>query len=195
MMMPAFSQPAYAIRRAEEPETNLLAYLRLASLLSLEMPSHPLAAIRAVMDALPDIDAPLVASGRYWVADHSGELIAGAGWSVLPLSFRGQDIVDEAGGRAPAIGGPGAVLVRGFFLDPDLGRRGAGARLLARVEADAARAGYDTAELVVPAAAQVYYRGLGFKPVARLMLKREQTVPLPLLQMRKLLPCRMSAAA
>ena len=95
-MMSAFSQAPYAIRRAEEAETNLLAYLRLASLVSLEMPDHPLQAIRAVMDSLPDVDAPLVASGHYFVADNSGELIAGAGWSVLPLSFRGQDLVNNA---------------------------------------------------------------------------------------------------
>ena len=194
-MMSAFSQAPYAIRRAEESETNVIAYLRLASLVSLEMPDHPLRAVRAVMDSLPDVDAPLVASGRYFVADSSGELIAGAGWSVLPLSFRGEELVDEAGTHGPVIGHPGAVMVRGFFLDPDLGRRGAGARLLAGVESDAARAGYDAAELVVPAAAQVYYRGLGFRPVARLTLRRPRIEPLPLVQMRKLLPSRMAAAA
>jgi GNAT superfamily N-acetyltransferase len=194
-MMSAFSQAPYAIRRAEESETNLLAYLRLASLVSLEMPDHPLQVIRAVMDSLPDVDAPLVASGHYLVADSSGELIAGAGWSVLPLSFRGQDLVHGADPRGTVIGGPGAVLVRGFFLDPDLGRRGAGARLLASVESDAARAGYDSAELVVPAAAQVYYRSLGFRPVAKMTLRRPRIEPLPLLQMRKHLPSRMAAAA
>jgi GNAT superfamily N-acetyltransferase len=194
-MMSAFSQAPYAIRRAEESETNLLAYLRLASLVSLEMPDHPLQVIRAVMDSLPDVDAPLVASGHYLVADSSGELIAGAGWSVLPLSFRGQDLVHEADSHGTVIGGPGAVLVRGFFLDPDLGRRGAGARLLASVESDAARAGYDSAELVVPAAAQVYYRSLGFRPVAKMTLRRPRIEPLPLLQMRKHLPSRMAAAA
>jgi GNAT superfamily N-acetyltransferase len=194
-MMCAFSQAPYAIRRAYESETNLLACLRLASLVSLEMPDHPLAAIRAVTDSLPDVDAPLVASGHYFVADSSGELIAGAGWSVLPLSFRGEDLVDEAGPSGPVMSRPGAVLVRGFFLDPDLGRRGAGARLLASVESDAARSGYDSAELVVPAAAQIYYRSLGFRPVAKMTLRRPRIEPLPLLQMRKHLPSRMAAAA
>jgi GNAT superfamily N-acetyltransferase len=193
--MCAFSQAPYAIRRADESETNLLTYLRLASLVSLEMPDHPLEAIRAVIDSLPDVDAPLVASGHYFVADSSGELIAGAGWSVLPLSFRGQDLVHEGGPHDPVISRPGAVLMRGFFLDPDLGRRGAGARLLASVESDAARAGHDSAELVVPAAAQVYYRSLGFRPVAKMTLRRPRIEPLPLLQMRKHLPSRMAAAA
>lgn len=194
-MMPAFSQASYAIRRAEESEANLVAYLRLASLLSLEMRKQPLAAIRAVMDGLPDVDALLVASGRYLVADHAGELIAGAGWSVLPLSYRGERLLDETGRSSILTTDPGAVFVRGFFLDPDLGRRGAGQQLLARLEADIARAGYDMAEIVVPAAAQIFYRGLGFRPVARLMLRLDRSGPLPLLQMRKPLPCRFAAAA
>ncbi len=194
-MMPAFSQASYAIRRAEESETNLLAYLRLASLLSLEMPGRPLAAIRAVMDALPDVDAPLVASGRYLVADHCGDLIGGAGWSVLPLGYPGDRLLDGSGRPACLMPDSGAVLLRGFFLDPDLGRRGVGARLLARIEADAVRAGYDTAGLVVPAGSQVYYRSLGFKPVGRLTLRLGGGVSLPLLQMRKPLAFRLPAAA
>jgi hypothetical protein len=63
------------------------------------------------------------------------------------------------------------------------------------VESDAARAGHDCAELVVPAAAQIYYRSLGFRPVAKMTLRRPRIEPLPLLQMRKHLPSRMAAAA
>jgi GNAT superfamily N-acetyltransferase len=193
--MPAFGPTSYEIRRAEQAEANLLAYLRLASLLSLEMRRQPLEAIRAVMDGLPDIDPALVASGRYFVADHDGDLIGGAGWSVLPLSYRGERLLDETGERASLMLDPGAVLVRGFFLDPDLGRRGVGARLLARVEADASRMGYDTAEIVVPASSQAYYKSLGFRFAGRLMLELERSGGLPLLQMRKPLSVRFAVAA
>jgi GNAT superfamily N-acetyltransferase len=193
--MPAFGPSSYTIRRAEEAEANLIAYLRLASLISLEMHGRPLAAIRALIDGLPDIDAAHVATGRYLVADHRGDLIGGAGWSVLPLSFRGERLLDDTGGRAGLMLDPGAVLLRGFFLDPDLGRRGVGARLLARVEADAARMGYDTAELVIPATSDTFYRSLGFRPVARLALQLDGNARLPLLQMRKPLPGRLAVAA
>jgi GNAT superfamily N-acetyltransferase len=193
--MPAFGPTSYTIRRAEESETNLIAYLRLASLISLEMPGRPLAAIRALMDGLPDIDPHHLATGRYLVADHGGDLIGGAGWSVLPLSFRGERLLDQRGDRAGLMLDPGAVLVRGFFLDPDLGRRGVGARLLARIEADAARMGYDTAELVIPATSEAFYRSLGFRPIARLSLGLDGDARLPLLQMRKPLPDRLAVAA
>jgi GNAT superfamily N-acetyltransferase len=159
------------------------------------MRRQPLEAIRAVMDGLPDIDPALVACGRYFVADHDGDLIGGAGWSVLPLSYRGERLLDETGQRASLMLDPGAVLVRGFFLDPDLGRRGVGARLLARVEADASRMGYDTAEIVVPASSQAYYRSLGFRLVGRLMLELDRSGGLPLLQMRKPLSVRFAVAA
>ena len=88
-----------------------------------------------------------------------------------------------------------AVLVRGFFLDPDVGRRGVGADLLAHVEADAARAGYDAAELVVPSAAQVLYRSLGFRPVRRLALRVDGDGLVPLLQMRKRLAVRLAVGS
>jgi GNAT superfamily N-acetyltransferase len=193
--MPAFGPFSYTIRRADESETNLIAYLRLASLISLEMPGRPLAAIRALMDGLPDVDALHVATGRYLVADHRGELIGGAGWSVLPLGFRGERLLDETGSPAGLMLDPGAVLVRGFFLDPDLGRRGAGVRLLARIEADAARMGYDTAELIIPASSEASYRSLGFRPVGRLWLRLDGEARLPLMQMRKALPDRLAVAA
>ena len=183
--MLAFSQPSYEVRRAEVSETSLLGYLRLTSLLSLELPGQSLGAIRAVMNRLPDIAPDLIDAGRYFVADHEGELLGGAGWSVLPLRYRSEHLVSEDGRAARLSLARGSVLVRGFFLDPDLGRRGAGASLVARIEAEAGRFGHTAAELVVPASSQVYYRSLGFRPVGRCGLELGGGDVLPLLQMRK----------
>jgi hypothetical protein len=132
--------------------------------------------------------------GRYNLVIGGDELIAGAGWSLLPLSFPAHRLV-EADGRAAALSlDAGTVLVRGFFLDPDGGRRAAAADLLAHLEADAARVGHDAAELVVPSAAEILYRSLGFRPVRRLALRVDDGC-LPLLQMRKRLPVRLKSAA
>jgi GNAT superfamily N-acetyltransferase len=183
--MLAFNQACYEVRRAKASETSLIGYLRLASLLSLEIPDRSLAAIGAVMSRLPDVGPDLIEAGRYFVADHGGELLGGAGWSVLPLRFRADHLIGEDGCAGRLSLGRGSVLVRGFFLDSDLGRRGAGASLMARIEADAASAGFAAAELVVPASSHIFYRGLGFRPIGRLGLDIGSGELLPLLQMRR----------
>jgi hypothetical protein len=188
-------QGSYAIRRAARAEAGLVAYLRFASLVSLELRKHPLHAIRALMRRLPDADAGLVEAGRYFVADQGGDLIAGVGWSVLPLRFRCRDLLDEHGARIALELGEDAVLLRGFFLDPDQGRRGAGANLLTQVEADILRNRHRSAELIVPAPARAYYANLGFKPVAKLGLRLDGGEPLPLIRMRKPLALPFAVAA
>ncbi len=85
--MCAFKQPPTVFRCAAESEAGLVSYLRLASLVCLEMPSRSLEAVRTVMSGLPDVDPALIASGQYFVADMAGELVGGAGWSVPPLSY------------------------------------------------------------------------------------------------------------
>lgn len=193
--MPALGQSFYRVRPAELHEVGLVSYLRLASLICLEMTSHPLQAIRTLMSRLPDVDADLVAAGRYFVADSDGDLLGGAGWSLLPLSYRGEGLVDAAGFPTRLEMSEKAVLLRGFFLDPDLGREGAAAALFAQIEAEAARAGHAAVELVGPASSQAYYRSLGFKPGRRLGLRLGRGDVLPLLQMRKGLPLRLAVAA
>jgi hypothetical protein len=190
----AKAQQSFVIRRAEKSEAGLIRDLRFASLLSFEMQGDPLRWLGAITAALPDVDSDLVRDGRYFVAESGGELIGGAGWSLLPLSFRADRLV-EADGRAAALSlDAGAVLVRGFFLDPDGGRRAAAADLLAHLEADAACAGHDAAELVVPSSAEILYRSLGFRPARRLALRVDDGF-VPLLQMRKRLPVRLKSAA
>ena len=185
----------YVIRNATACEAGLISYLRFASLVCLELPGQSLATIGKLMSALPDIDSQLLAGGTYHVADKGGDLIGGAGWSVLPLVFRG-DVLRADNGRPTDIAvGPDAVLVRGFFLDPDMGRRGVAPTLLSKVELGALQAGYSAAEIVVPAAAQLHYRGLGFKPVGRLGLKLNDTDTLPLVHMRKPFTLRLPVAA
>jgi GNAT superfamily N-acetyltransferase len=191
----AFHQPAYHLRAAAASELNLIGFLRLSSLLSLEMPNHTLRAIRSVMSRLPDVEAELIEAKRFFVADHQGELLGGAGWSVLPLSFRAEHLVGPDGGAARLSLAPDAVLVRGFFLDPDLGRSGAGLAVLARIEADAAAAGHNAAELVVPTSSQLFYRSLGFRPVRRLGLALEGGNLLPVTQMRRCFSTGMALAA
>lgn len=193
--MLAFNQPSYAFRRAGREETGLVQYLRFASLVCLEMPAQPLQAVRSFMGGLPDVDAELIETGRYFVADLGGELVGGAGWSALRIGLTGERLVGEDGRVTQLVFQEKVALLRGFFLDPDLGRRGVGAALLAQVESEAARDGYRSLEIVAPATSQIFYRSLGFKLVRKLQLSLDRGAMLPLLQMRKALTVRLAVAA
>ena len=193
--MPAFSQPSYTFRRASVAEAGLIQYLRFASLLCLEMPSQSLQSVRTLMGGLPDVDAALIESGHYHVADLGGELVGGGGWSVLPLGYRGQRLLEEDGEPGQLSLDNRTALLRGFFLDPDLGRRGVGQALLAHIEAEASGEGYRTLAIVGPASSQVYYRSLGFRMEKKLTLVLDGGETLPVLQMRKSLALRLVAAA
>ena len=185
---------SYAVRRARPDEIAAAADLRLASLMVFEMPNRPLRAVEALRQALPEIDMEMIEDGRYFLADLHGELIGGAGWSTLADDWRAEDLFDNRGAPVRRPLSEDAVVIRGFFLDPDLARRAVGANLLAYVEADAARAGHFAAELLIPEAAQVMYRSLGYRPVRTLFLRDGEHV-VPVLQMRRSLPMRLTAAA
>lgn len=187
--------PPHVVRPAERHEASLIGYLRLASLLCLEMPGHALEDVGAVMATLPDVDSELIAAGRYMVAERESDLVGGVGCSVLPLGFRGDRLIDEGGRPATPLLGHDSVLLRGFFVDPDLGCNGVGAGLLARVELEAARAGHGSAEALVPSSGQRLYRSLGFKLVRRLGLRVAGADLVPIVQMRKSLALRLAAAA
>ena len=176
-------RPGLVFRQAELDEAMLIGDLRLASLLSLEMPGRDLQHVATLMRMLPDADEELVASGRYLVADRDGELLGGAGWSVLPLRFQSREIADPRGD--PLTLAPRSVLVRGFFLDPDQGRRGVGTVLLDRIEREASAVGFVSADIVVPDTAQPVYRGLGFRSAGPLRLGLPLGGHLPLVQMRR----------
>jgi GNAT superfamily N-acetyltransferase len=186
---------SYSVRRARPDEVAALCELRLASLVVLEMPRQQLATVETLRRSLPDIDRDLLEDGRYFVADLHGELIGGAGWSPVAEDWRAEELFDEHGERVSQVLSEDAVVLRGFFLDPDLGRRAVGANLLAHVEADAAKAGHVAAELLAPEAAQVMYRSLGYRPVRPLWLRSDADCALRVLHMRRPLPVRLTAAA
>jgi GNAT superfamily N-acetyltransferase len=195
MSMLAYPTTPFQLRRAEPCELSLVAELRLVSLLSLEMPRHSLHAIEALLNSLPGLDADMLESGRYFVAENAGDLLGGAGWSPLPAAFRSPRLGHEGGGPAFISLDADSVLLRGFFLDPDQGRRGVGAALLSQLEAEAALDGFRGAELIVAADAQLFYRSLGFRPLRRLTLTLDSGDTLPILQMRKPFAPRLAAAA
>ena len=173
--MLAFIQPKPVIRPARIGEASLVSYLRHAALWCVDMPGRSPETIGAFLERVPDVDAELIGSGRYTVVERGGVILGGAGWSPLPPSDRAWLFgeAEEAG-----LGGEDAVLVRGFFVDDEI-RYATGLGLLARVEEEAARAGFRSAEIVAPIVLQDYHRAMGFRAARRLQFSGgEETVPL-----------------
>ena len=113
------------------------------------------------------VDGELLADRTYWVCEHSGTLVAAGGWSRRRSLFGGDQSV---GGRSA-----GTLLdpaheparVRAFFVDPAFVRRGLGRALLSLCEQEAARAGFQTLELVATLSGVPFYAAAGFTPVER----------------------------
>jgi GNAT superfamily N-acetyltransferase len=99
------------------------------------------------------LDPALVAAGRYWLIEAGGEMLASAGWSPSPPGWMG-----KAGFHPPT----GLPWVRCLHVHPRLVGAGLGTRLLATVEADAAREGAAGLQAWVPLMSIALYRGAGF---------------------------------
>jgi GNAT superfamily N-acetyltransferase len=176
--MLGFVQQTHLIRRAHRGEAALIAHMRRASLWCLDLAGHSTEIISDLLRRVPDFDAELVESGTYFVAERAGDVLGGVGWS--PLGEKGAE--DDA------------VMVRGFFVDSEDSRVTIGTRMLAHVEADAARAGFGAAEIVAPASLHGFYRGLGFRTICRLPFVHGDE-SLPLVHMRKVLSTALPAVA
>jgi hypothetical protein len=188
--MLAFVQPRPVIRPARSGEAALVSYLRHAALWCVDMPGRSPETIGAFLERVPDVDAALIEAGRYTVVERAGVILGGAGWSPLPTTDRAWLFgeAEEAG-----LGGEDAILVRGFFVDDEV-RYATGLGLLARVEEEAACAGFRSAEIVAPAVLQDYHRAMGFRTVRRLQFSGgEETVPLVHMRKAFTLPRRACA--
>ncbi|MCG8436273.1 MAG: GNAT family N-acetyltransferase [Gammaproteobacteria bacterium] len=109
------------------------------------------------------LDRRLILDGTYYAACLGEEVIACGGWSIrrdeigthmewVPASNR------RCPGRDPAI-------IRAVFVAPEYARRGIGAKLVARVEADAAECGFRRAELLATLSGESAYKRYGYQVV------------------------------
>lgn len=107
------------------------------------------------------VDTALIRDGTYFVIeDAAGAIAACGGWSRRRTLFGG----DTGAARDESFLDPATdpAKVRAFFVDPAHARRGLGAMLLARSEADAVAAGFRTLELMATLPGQRLYQACGF---------------------------------
>jgi putative acetyltransferase len=104
-----------------------------------------------------------------------------AAWASLPplyhrwaMTAGGElRVVAEAGRRLVGFAGLRGGEVTALFVRPSAAGRGLGARLLARIEAEARRRGVRSLELLAARGAVGFYRAHGYRPI------RPEPAPLP----------------
>jgi GNAT superfamily N-acetyltransferase len=110
-------------------------------------------------------DRQLIDDGTYFVIEEDGRVVACGGWSGRAKLFSGPASQDAVEGRLdPATD---AARIRAMFVDPAQARRGLGRQILEAAEADAARAGFTTFELMATLPGVPLYRACGYEEIER----------------------------
>ncbi len=111
------------------------------------------------------VDRQLIDDGTYFVIEEDGVVVACGGWSARTKLFSGPESQDRAQGWLnPATD---AARIRAMFVDPAFARRGLGRQILDAAEADAARAGFRTFELMATLPGVPLYRACGYEEIER----------------------------
>lgn len=118
------------------------------------------AVIEGFIAQVGTMDAVLIEDGTYHVARQGGRIVASGGWSLR-----------RPGYARAAEDDPPAPKIRSIFVDPSQARRGLGRRIMAHVEALAAAAGHERAELAATLMGIPFYAALGYRPGLPLVLE------------------------
>lgn len=127
-------------------------------------------------EAMPQmlrIDAKLLDSGRYFVADVDDEIAGCGGWSPA------------APDREPGAASTGHI--RHFATRPDLMRQGVGGAILERCVADARSAGVAGLQCFSSLPGEAFYARHGFKRIDTVTIMLGESAPFQAVLMRRVL--------
>lgn len=129
------------------------------------------------------VDRNLIEDGTYFVIEEDGRLVACGGWSARAKLFSGPESQDRAEGWLNPATDP--ARIRAMFVDPAYARRGLGRRILEAAEADAARAGFRTLELMATLPGVPLYRVCGYEEIERTEIELPDGARLPCIRMQR----------
>jgi GNAT superfamily N-acetyltransferase len=142
----------FTLRLATDEDIPALHALIEASIRGLQTGDYTPAQIEGALGTVLGLDTQLIRDGTYFIATSLNQntkarsAAAGCGgWSKRKTLFG----ADRGPGREPELLNPvtDAAKVRAIFVHPDYARRGLGSLILARVEAEAAAAGFRRYEM------------------------------------------------
>jgi GNAT superfamily N-acetyltransferase len=129
------------------------------------------------------VDTSLIEDGTYFVVQ-SGDRIAGCGgWSRRATLFGG----DHSAGRDARLLDPQfePARIRAMYTHPDFARQGVGRLVLSLCEADAAREGFQSFELVSTVAGLPLYSACGYEVLEAVDVPTSKGVTVPCAHMFK----------
>ena len=164
-------KPAFRLRLATETDIPALHELIEASVRGLQAGDYTAAQIEGALGTVLGLDTQLIRDQTYFVAetyDQNAEVrsIGCGGWSKRKTLFG----ADRGPGRQPELLDPAtdAAKVRAIFVHPEFARRGLGSLILARVEAEAAAAGFRRFEMGSTLTGVPLYKLKGYVEVERI---------------------------
>jgi len=176
----------YELRRATAADAAALRVLIESSVRTLSEGFYTRAQIDSALLYVFGPDTQLIADGTYYVVEgDDGTLIAAGGWSRRRTLYGGDQMKDAADPLIDPRIEP--ARIRAFYVHPRWARRGLGRQLLARCEADAEAAGFETLELMSTLPGVPLYHAAGFHEIERLAPVLPDGVTLPVVRMRRAL--------
>lgn len=142
---------APAIRVASTQDAAAVSKVLFASFSTLYRGWYRDDVLERALPAMTRANPALLASGRYFVGEADGRIVACGGWSVA----------------SPTSGQGGAPHLRHFATDPEYLGRGFSGAIVERSLDEARRAGFRTMEVISSLTAEAFYARHGFAPLAQ----------------------------
>ena len=148
-------------RLAADSDVDALEALVARSVRELVGRSYDARQIDSSLRYLFGVDRQLIDDGTYYVVEQEGAIVGCGGWSRRWTPYGGSQeaTVRDAGLRDPAVD---PAVIRAFFVEPAVARRGIGRVLLDACEAAARSEGYRHFELVATLSGQPFYARHGY---------------------------------
>jgi GNAT superfamily N-acetyltransferase len=180
----------YITRKATLADRPAIEQLIIASARGLSRADYSERQIEGAINTVFGVDTNLILDGTYFVADHDGELIGGGGWSNRRTLFGGDQYTTRDGSELDPK--TEAAKIRAFFIHPDHARKGIARAILARCEAEAKAAGFQSLELMSTLPGIKFYRACGYEECDRVELEVGENLTIGLAPMRKRLSAEVT---
>jgi GNAT superfamily N-acetyltransferase len=150
----------FKIRSATPADRETIQRLIVVSARELSRGHYSEEQVSAALKSVYGVDSVLIEDGTYFVAEADGTIIGCGGWSKRKTLFGGDQFSKrDAGLLNPRLE---AAKIRAFFVHPNFARQGIGRAILDRCEAEAARQGFTSLELMSTLPGVEFYRACSY---------------------------------